>query len=118
LDHPQVASERLCRLLDTRPDESNQYGDAYYAILALGARGDLQAKAAVRRYLARNTVQSCRTVCYALRSTRPEWALELLTPLLQDHRVAYEGEHETRFVADEAAETIRLARLAPPTGYL
>lgn len=113
----ELIRQRLTEAIDKLPKtESDPFGAGYNLLLGLGENGGDQAKPEFARYLNPRSVQRCRTMCHVLRQTRGEWAIELLTPLLNDKRnvggssyPVTPGQNKPRLpirVCDEAAETI------------
>jgi hypothetical protein len=118
-DHRDLVQQRLTRMLDELPEEtSGPFGDGYHLLVASGKYGDASVIETFRKYLKPRTLLRCRALCHALRETRPEWAAELLGPLLSDRRDtgwqygAYAGQRLPIRVCDEAAQTIALTNPA------
>jgi hypothetical protein len=119
LDHRDLAQQRLTRMLDELPEETGgPFGDGYRLLVESGKYGDASVIETFRKYLKPRTLLRCRALCHALRETRPEWAVDLLGPLLSDRRdTGWDygvnlGQNEPRLsirVCDEAAETIAMA---------
>lgn len=119
LDHRDLVQQRLTQMLDGLPEETNgPFGDGYNLLVASGKYGDASLIETFRKYLKPRTLLRCRALCHALRATRPEWAVDLLGPLLSDRRDTgwdygvNPGQNEPRLsirVCDEAAETIAMA---------
>jgi hypothetical protein len=119
LDKAQAPSilNKLGAFIDTLPpSEHGSFGDGYNVLVALGRSCGEKAKPVFQRYLKIRTVQRCRTMCHVLAETRGEWAIEMLSPLLEDERLAdgwtyavERGSNEPRLpirICDEAAGTI------------
>jgi hypothetical protein len=119
LDHRDLVQQRLTRMLDELPEETGgPFGDGFHLLVASGKYGDGGVIETFRKYLKPRTVLRCRALCHALRETRPEWAVDLLGPLLSDRREtgwdygAYAEQRLPIRVCDEAAETIALTNPA------
>ncbi|MSR58124.1 MAG: hypothetical protein EXS05_10660 [Planctomycetaceae bacterium] len=119
-DSPETIRNRVSRMIDDLAEESGgPFGDGYNLLISLGEFGGIEAKPIFQKYLGVRTVLHCRATCHALRKVRPEWAAELLAPLLDDQREA-DGwnyavnpkQNEPRLpirICDEAAESIAAA---------
>lgn len=111
---------RISLMIDDLADESEgPFGDGYNLLVALGTYGGVEAKPIFQKYLDVRSVVHCRATCHALREVRPEWATDLLKPLLADQRetdgwtyAVEPNQNEPRLpirICDEAAETIATA---------
>lgn len=120
-DDLPAALARLARMLDDLPaGEGGPYDAAGGDLLvALGEYDGPGARPIFRKYLDTRTREHALTACLALRRVCPEWAAELLAPLLDDRRElvglayrispAWDAPTLPVRVCDEAAETIALA---------
>jgi hypothetical protein len=84
---------RVESLLDALPElDDSASGEGYTLLLCLGQCAGDAAKPAFVRYLRNASLQRRWTMCYALREMKNgAWALELLTPMLNDKRTGYGG---------------------------
>lgn len=116
----ELARQRIDAMIDKLPaEEQGPYGDGYNLLVALGEKLGAEAKPTFIRYLQNASLQRWRSMAQVLRTTRKEWAVELLSPALADKRefgwnyALIPGQNEPRRnirVCDEAAETISLSR--------
>jgi hypothetical protein len=93
-------------------------GEGDKLLSALGEHAGEAAKPIFKEYMLHASLQRCWTMCQVLRTTRPDWSIELLAPLLTDKRPSdgwsYEvipGQSKPRLpirICDEAAETIHM----------
>jgi hypothetical protein len=120
----KLVQARLDELIEALPaEEAGPFGLGFEMLAALGRNSTVDSKPIFTKYLQGASVQRARTMCQVLRRVRQEWAVELLSPLLDDKRpsgVTYariRGQNEPRGNArlcDEAAETISGARTDLP----
>jgi len=115
--------ERMLALLDALPPEPDElaegpYGDGYRLVRAAGERLGAAAKPVYLRFMEQPSLRRRIAMCSAVH-VRPEWAVELLAPLLDDTReerqwyAVEEGKDSLRLairVCDDAARTISLSR--------
>jgi len=118
-DHPDLVRQRLMRMLEAIPEKNESpFGDRYNLLVALGRYGGNGAKTALEEYLKPNSVLRCQLVCRALRESRREFTVDLLSPLLSDRRETDEALMRDHApvghirICDEAAETISLTKPA------
>lgn len=119
-DGRELVRQRVDEIIDKLPaDEPGPYGEGYKILVALGEKLGTEAKPTFIRYLQNASLQRWRSMSQVLRTTRKEWAVELLLPALKDRRefgwsyALIPGQNEPRRnirVCDEAAETISLSR--------
>jgi hypothetical protein len=77
---------RLEALLKKQPEDVSENGNCYRLLWAIGECGGTKAKADFIGYLRIPSINRRQTMADVLSETRPEWAVELLSPLLTDRR--------------------------------
>jgi hypothetical protein len=113
-ENDELVFPRLTEHLDAVPKNDPQwYEDGHDLLAAVGKRFPDRAEGVFRNFLKPGTVSRCRTVTHVLRHTCVDLAIPLLTPLLDDRRVAYEnqvvaGLRGPILVCDEATETLAM----------
>jgi hypothetical protein len=120
-----LVRRRTLELLDALPPEAKPdewgngpYDDGYRLVRAAGERLGAASKPVYLHYMKSSTFRRRVALCSAVR-VRPEWAVEFLTPLLEDkreERMWYQkvaGNDEDRpaiRICDDAAQAISLSR--------
>jgi hypothetical protein len=112
-EEDELVFRRLTEQIFALPKSEAQWDDRGDDLLtAIGDRFPERAEGVFRTFLKAGTVSRCRTLAWVLRHTCGDLAIPLLSPLLEDRRVAYEtgqasnGLEEPVLVCDEAAETL------------
>jgi hypothetical protein len=86
--HPELIVPRLQAMLKMLPaTEDSPRGQAFELLVALGRSLGREARPEFERYLKEADLQRRAAICSVLSTTKPEWAIDLLIPLLGDKRI-------------------------------
>jgi hypothetical protein len=83
----KLVTARLTALIDALPaDENGPFGEGYELLVAIGKNASIDAMPIFTKYMKGGSLQRMRSMCHVLRKVHPEWAIQLLSPLLDDQR--------------------------------